>query len=158
AGMLVTEPRKEVVHFTAPVYSYGDAMFVAADNSENYTVEDLKGQTVGAQIGTTFADGLKALGVFVEIKLYDSIADIMRDVKLGRIKAGFGDQPIVAYQIQQNTNLGVRLVDGYKPMQMGDVALAVSKKNPDLLAKLNASIEKFKENGELAKIFAKYGL
>lgn len=158
AGMLVTEPRKAIVNFTDPVYSYGDAMFVAADNGENYTVEDLKGETVGAQIGTTFADGLKALNIFGEIKLYDSIADIMRDVKLGRIKAGFGDQPIVAYQIQQNKNLGVRLVDGYKPIQMGDVALAVSTKNPELLTKLNTSIEKFKDNGELDKIFAKYGL
>ncbi|WP_433850307.1 ABC transporter substrate-binding protein [Brucella pseudogrignonensis] len=158
AGMLVTEARKKAVDFSDPVYSYGDVMFVAADNTENYTIEALKGEVVGAQIGTTFADELKGLGTFKEVKLYDGIADIMRDVKLGRIKAGFGDQPIIAYQIQHNPALGVRIVDGYKPMKTGYVALAVSKKNPELLNKINSAIAKLKTNGELTKIFAKYGL
>ena len=158
AGMFATEERKQVVDFSAPVYAYGDAMFVAADNAENYTTADLKGETIGAQIGTTFADRLQALGIFGEVKLYDSIADIMRDVKLGRIKAGFGDQPIIAYQISRNPDLGVRLVEGYEPLKPGQVALAVAKDNPELLEKVNASIAKLKESGELEEIFAKYGL
>ncbi|WP_196216722.1 substrate-binding periplasmic protein [Paracoccus shanxieyensis] len=158
AGMFATDERRRVVDFSETVYSYGDAMFVAADDSTNYTLDGLKGETVGAQIGTTFADQLKALGTFGEVKLYDSLADIMRDVKLGRIKAGFGDAPIIAYQISKTPALGVRLVDGYTPMKTGDVALAVSKENPELLAKVNASIEKMKANGEMAKIFAAYGL
>ena len=54
-------------------------------------------------------DALKKTGLFKEIKLYDSIADITREVKLGRIKAGFGDAPIIAYQISQNADLGVRI-------------------------------------------------
>lgn len=158
AGMFATDERKKVVDFSTPVYSYGDAMFVAADDATNYTLDDLKGETVGAQIGTTFADKLQALGTFGEVKLYDSIADIMRDVKLGRIKAGFGDKPIVAYQVSQKPELGVRLVEGYEPMQKGDVAVAVSKENSALLEKVNGAIAKLKESGELDKIFAKYGL
>nr|WP_224406809.1 ABC transporter substrate-binding protein [Afifella sp. IM 167] len=158
AGMFATDERKKVVDFSTPVYAYGDAMFVAADDANNYTIDDLKGATVGAQIGTTFADNLQALGTFGEVKLYDSIADIMRDVKLGRIKAGFGDKPIVAYQIAQKPELGVRLVEGYKPLKSGEVALAVAKENGALLEKVNASIAKLKESGELEAIFAKYGL
>jgi polar amino acid transport system substrate-binding protein len=158
AGMLATDERRKVIDFSAPVYSYGEAMFVAANNSSNYTVQDLKGETVGAQIGTTFADSLKALGIFGEVKLYDSIADIMRDVKLGRIKAGFGDQPIIAYQIAKNPDLGVRLVAGYQPMKSGDVCIGVAKDNPELLKKVNDSIAKLKANGQLKAIFAKYGL
>jgi hypothetical protein len=34
--------------------------------------------------------------------MYDSLADVLRDVSLGRIKAGFGDGPILAYQLSQN--------------------------------------------------------
>ncbi|MFD0389718.1 ABC transporter substrate-binding protein [Tistrella bauzanensis] len=112
AGMFATDKRREVVDFSTPVYSYGEGMFVAADDATDYTLDDLNGATVGAQVGTTFADTLKARGTFGEIKLYDSIADIMRDVKLGRIKAGFGDKPIIAYQISQNPKMGVRLVEG----------------------------------------------
>ncbi|MAA99815.1 MAG: amino acid ABC transporter substrate-binding protein [Stappia sp.] len=158
AGMFASDKRKEVVDFSTGVYTYGDAMFVAADDDTAYTVDMLKGEAVGAQVGTVFADKLNALGIFSEVKQYDSLADIMRDVKLGRIKAGFGDKPIVAYQISQNPGFGVRLVEGYEPMSQGTVALAVAKDNPELLETVNAALAKMKESGELAKIFAKYGL
>ncbi|EPX87050.1 ABC transporter substrate-binding protein [Salipiger mucosus] len=158
AGMFATDTRKEVVDFSQTVYSYGDAMFVAADDETEYAIDDLEGEVVGAQIGTTFADQLQAMGTFSEVKLYDSLVDIMRDVQLGRIKAGFGDKPIIGYQIAQNPQLGVRLVEGYEPMGMGQVALAVSKENPELLEQVNASISEMKESGELEDIFGKYGL
>ncbi|MER8369938.1 ABC transporter substrate-binding protein [Mesorhizobium sp. M1348] len=158
ASMFITDKRKQVIDFSTPVYAYGEAMFVAAGDSNNYTIEELRGETVGAQIGSTYAEALEALGVFGQVKLYDSIADMMRDVVLGRIKAGFGDAPIVAYQLSKNPELGVRLVDGYRPMKKGEVALAVAKENPLLLEKVNASIAKLKESGELSRIFAKYGL
>ncbi|WP_296987222.1 substrate-binding periplasmic protein [Thalassospira sp. UBA1131] len=158
AGMFATDKRKEIVDFTQPVYQYGDGMFVAADDSNNYSLDDLAGETVGAQVGSVFADKLRALGTLGEVKLYDSIADIMRDVKLGRIKAGVGDLPVIAYQIKEKPQLGVRLVEDYKPMGMSDVALAVDKGNPELLAKVNAAITELKDSGKLDEIFAKYGL
>ncbi|MBM1816355.1 ABC transporter substrate-binding protein [Pseudosulfitobacter pseudonitzschiae] len=158
AGMFATDKRKEVVDFSTPVYSYGDVAFVKADDEGSYQLDDFAGEVVGAQIGTTFADQLQAKGIFSEVKLYDSLVDIMRDVQLGRIKAGFGDKPIIAYQIAQNPNLGVKLVEGYTPMGTGEVALAVSKENPELLEKVNASIAEMEKSGELAEIFGKYGL
>lgn len=158
ASMFVTAKRQEIIDFSTPVYTYGEAMFVAAGDSTNYTIEQLKGENVGAQIGSTYADALQASGVFGQVKLYDSIADMMRDVVLGRIKAGFGDRPIVAYQISKNPKLGVRLVGGYRPLHEGEVALAVAKNNSRLLNQVNASIAKFEKNGELAKILSRYGL
>lgn len=158
AGMLVTEKRKETVNFSDPVYSYGETLIIAASDPKNYTLEDLKGEVVGAQVGTSFAEALQKTGLFKEIKLYDSIADIMREVKLGRIKAGFGDAPIVAYQLAKNPDLGVRMVQGYKSLVSGDVALAMRKDDAELLKKVNASISKLKASGKLKDIFAKYSL
>lgn len=158
AAMFVTEKRKEVVDFTVPVYEYGEAMFVAADNPTNYSREALKGETVGAPIGSTMAEDLLKTGLFGDVRQYDSIADIIRDVRLHRIKAGFADRPIVAYQLARKPDLGVRLVDGYQPLHMGQVALAVAKGKPELLDKVNAAISKLKQRGDLAKIFAHYGL
>ncbi len=158
AGMLITAARKEVVDFSDPVYSYGEALFVAGTDKKEYQLEDLKGEVVGAQVGTAFADSLKKTGLFKEIKLYDSIADIMREVKLGRIKAGFGDAPIVAYQLSKNPDLGVRMVAGYKPLVPGEVALAIRKDDAELLKQVNASIAKLKESGKLNEIFKKYSL
>ena len=157
AGMLVTEKRKEVVAFSDPVYAYGEAMFVSAD-TKDVTLEDLKGEVVGAQVGTAFVAPLQATGLFKEVKLYDSIADIMRDVKLGRLKAGFGDAPIVKFQVAKNPTLGVRLVPSYTSLTTGEVALAMAKDDTALLAKVNAAIAKLKGDGKLQAIFSKYGL
>ncbi|MGJ4859582.1 ABC transporter substrate-binding protein [Labrys sp. La1] len=158
AAMFVTQKRKEVVDFSLPVYEFGETMFVAANDSNDYTREALKGETVGAPIGSTIAEDLQQTGLFTEVRQYDSIADIVRDVRLGRIKAGFADRPIVAYQLSRKPDLGVRLVEGYKPLHVGQVALAVSKHNAALLERINAAIEKLQRRGDIAKIFAQYGL
>ncbi|TAN18394.1 MAG: amino acid ABC transporter substrate-binding protein [Rhizobiaceae bacterium] len=158
ASMFITKQREKVVDFSTQVYSFGEAMFIAANDEKNYSVEDLKGEIVGAEIGSTTAHALTSLGIFRQVKLYESIADIMRDVKLGRIKAGFGDEPIVAYQLSQKPHLGIRMVKGYTPINKGQLALAVAKGNRKLLEQVNASIAKFRKDGRLAAIFAKYGL
>src|SRR5579864_8838467 len=111
AAMLKTAARAQIVDFSDPVYSYGEGLFVNAEDKRAYkTLDDLKGEIVGAQVGTVFIDALNKKGGFKEVRVYDSVADMMRDVALGRIKAGFGDRPIVAYQLAQGANPQVRLV------------------------------------------------
>jgi len=158
AAIFATDKRRQIVDFSTPVYEFGEAMFVAASDSKNYTLEELKGEMVGAPIGSTIAEDLQAAGLFAEVRQYESISDILRDVKLGRIKAGFADRPIVAYQLSQKPDLGVRLVAGYRPMHVGEVALAVAKGDNKLLERVNAAIAKLKQSGELSKIFSRYGL
>ena len=55
------------------------------------------------------------MGLFSEVKIYDTIPDIMRDVNTGRLKAGFADYPILAYNLKQGGFPEVRLVKSYKP-------------------------------------------
>ena len=92
------------------------------------------------------------------MKVYDTIADIMRDVNVGRLKAGFGDFPIVAYNLQQNRFPEVRLVRSYKPSVTGGVAIGVRKDREDLLRGIEASVAAFKADGTLNRILAKWGL
>jgi polar amino acid transport system substrate-binding protein len=103
AAMLKTAARQQVVDFSDPVYSYGEGLLVKADDARAYaSLDDLKGEVVGAQVGTVFLDMLNKKGIFKEVRSYDSVADMARDLALGRIKAGLGDQPIMAYQMRQN--------------------------------------------------------
>ena len=97
AAMYITPTRQEVVDFSDPIITYGEGVFVAAKDTKDYTaMADLEGEIVGVQIGTAYVKPLTDSGLFKEIKVYDTIPDIMRDVNLGRIKAGFADYPIVA--------------------------------------------------------------
>lgn len=158
AAMIISEERAKVVTFTDPVYHYGEGLFVKAEDEGAYrTWDDLAGKVVGVQVGTRYYDGMTASGKFKEIKVYDLIADIMRDVSLGRIDAGIADYPIVAYQLAQNDQ-GLRLVPEYEAQMAGDVALAVRQDDTELLARLNAGIAAIKDSGELAAIVSKWGL
>lgn len=158
AAMFATAARKEVIDFSEPVYTYGEGLVVPKADTKAYTSqEDLKGTVVGAQVGTAFVDALKKTGLFSEVKVYDTIPDILRDVNAGRLKAGFADYPILAYNLQQGNFADVRLVDGYKPVTVGTVAIGIRKSDTELQAKINASLAKLKANGTIAKILEKWG-
>lgn len=158
AAMYATPERARVVAFSEPVYSYGEGLFVRVDDTESYkTLDDLEGKVVGAQVGTAYVDAIKAHPKIKEVRVYDSIADIMRDVSLGRIDAGVGDWPVVAYQLSQGASQ-VRLVEEYESQITGDVALAVRQSDTDLLATLNSGLAKLKDSGKLDEIVEKWGI
>jgi polar amino acid transport system substrate-binding protein len=159
AAMLATAARKEVIDFSDPVYTYGEGLIVPKTDTKNYAAaEDLKGEVVGAQVGTAYVDALKKTGLFAEVKAYDTIPDILRDVNTGRLKAGYADYPILAHNLRQGSFPEVRLVESYKPATVGTVAIGVRKGDQELKAKINTSLAKLKENGTLAKILDKWGL
>jgi len=159
AAMFATAARKEVIDFSDPVYTYGEGLLVPNTDKKDYAgLEDLKGEAVGAQVGTAFVDALKKAGLFSEVKVYDTIPDILRDVNAGRLKAGFADYPILAYNLKQGGFPEVRLVESYKPTIIGTVSIGVRKTDSELLQKINASLAKLKANGAVDKILDKWGL
>jgi polar amino acid transport system substrate-binding protein len=159
AAMYITPPRKEVIDFSDPIYTYGEGLFVPKGDTKDYaSLEDLKGFTVGAQVGTAYVEPLKKTGYFPEVKIYENIPDIMRDVNSGRLKAGFADYPIVAYNLQQGRFPDARLVRSYKPQVVGSVGIGVRKTDKELLQKINTSLAKLKANGTVSRILAKWGL
>ncbi|MCL7464871.1 ABC transporter substrate-binding protein [Phaeovulum sp. NW3] len=158
AAMYATEERAKVVTFTDTVYTYGEGLFVKSDDAGSYkSLDDLAGKTAGVQVGTAYVEPLKVSGKFADVKVYDTIADIMRDVALGRIDVGFGDRPIVAYQLSQSAS-DVRLVPEYESQVTGNVAIAVRQDDADLLAKINAGLANIKASGKLDEIIAKWGI
>jgi polar amino acid transport system substrate-binding protein len=159
AAMVITEARRKIVDFSDPVYSYGEALIVKTSDATEYkNLDELKGKVVGAQVGTVYIDALQASGLFPEVKVYDSIADILRDVSVGRIEAGFGDHPIVTYQIGLGTHPDVRLVSSYEPRIVGSIGIGVRKEDGELLARINESLARLKANGTIDRILAGWKL
>lgn len=159
AAMSATPVRQKVVDFTDPVYSYGEGLVVpASDTKEYHSIQDLKGYRVGAVIGTNYVDQAKALGILGEVIPYDSLADIIRDIGAGRLQAGLGDGPILAYNFAHTSMPAARLVKEYQPFVVGTISIAVRKDEAPLLDKMNADIARFKQDGTLAKILEKWNL
>lgn len=159
AAMLKTEERAKRVAFSDDVYPYGEGVVIRQDyEGEINTLEDLSGEVLGAQVGTTYVEQLNAMGIFPEIRNYDSLADMMRDVSLGRIVAGVGDAPIMSYQLNQDRFPELQLADNYDQQMVGQLGLAVTLENTELLEEVNASLARLKEDGTVDAIFAHWGL
>jgi polar amino acid transport system substrate-binding protein len=159
AAMYITPARKEVIDFSEPVYSYGEGLIVPKSDTKDYTkFEELKGETVGAQVGTVYVEPLKKTGYFAEVKIYDTIPDILRDVNTGRLKAGFADYPILAYNLKQGLFPDVRLVTSFKPTIVGSIGIGVRKSDAELLGKINAALARLQADGMVKNILAKWGL
>ncbi|APM29410.1 TPA: amino acid ABC transporter substrate-binding protein [Klebsiella pneumoniae] len=158
-GMYITEPRKKVIDFTTPVYSYGEGMIVRKEDTKDYTsFKELPGAVVGAQMGTIFIEPLKQANIFKDVKAYDTLTGIMKDVNAGRIKAGFGDTPSMAYYLSLGEYPNVRLVKSYKPVLPGSLGLGVRKDEEQQLAKLNEAIATMQSNGEITALLEKWKL
>lgn len=157
AGMSPTPKRAEVIDFSQPVAFFGKGIIVnASDKTSYHTIQDLKGTVVGAGVGEETADELMKLGIFKEVKLYNTGADMARDVALGRITAAFNDYPVWKAQEAAGTLQGCRVVDGFMPLRRVPIAFGVKKGNAELLSKINDGLAKIKADGTLDKILKKW--
>lgn len=159
AAITASPERAKIVDFSQEVYSYGDGLVVPASDKATYaSVTDLKGKRVGAQIGTRYIEYLKEKSGAKEVRAYDALPDVLREVANGRLDAGVGDFPVLAYNVSQDRFPQLRLVRDYKSGLVGGINLAVKQGNADLLAKINASLTAMKQDGRLKAIFAKWQL
>jgi len=159
AGMLVTAPRRDVIDFSDSVLAYPEALVVNVTDKTPYrSLADLSGQSVGAQSGTVYADFLQSAVDANQVKLYASLADLLREISQGRLPAGIGDAPLLAYQLAQNVSLRARLVPTYESKLSGSIGIGVRKGDSALLNTINASLAKLRADGTIDRIVAKWNL
>ncbi len=157
AAMLKTTAREKVVDFSEPVYSYGAGLVVLANDPRNYErIEDLKGLTVGVQVGTRFFEQLQAAGA-KQVKTYDNLMDMLLDLSVERINAAYGDAPIFAYELGQLKVQKARLAKSFKPPSIEDVCLVVRKNEPELLGRLNTAVKRI-QTTNIKTILDRWGL
>ncbi len=159
AAMFITPVRLEVVDFSQPIYSYGEGVVVPVTDKTGYvTMADLKGKRVGVQVGTAFVDPLQKSGLFTEVKLYDTTADLMRDANAGRIDAGFLDSPIAGFAISRGLFPNLRMATTFKPTMVSSIGIATRKGDTETMGKVNAALTKLKADGTIDGILKKWGL
>jgi polar amino acid transport system substrate-binding protein len=157
AAMLKTPERAKVVDFSDPVYSYGAGIVVPVRGGKTFkNIAELRGTTVGVQVGTRFYDQLKAAGV-QQLKTYDNLMEMLGDLSVGRIGAAYGDEPIFNYQIAQAGIRSARVAAEFHPPSVEDVGLVMRKGDTELLVRINASIQRLKST-KIRSILNRWGL
>lgn len=159
AGMTPTPAREKFISYSQEVTAFGDGLIVRDDNKQTYTsMQDFKGQVIGSPSGTDYSQKLIDSGIAKEVKLYDSPADMTRDLQLGRIAGGLSDYPILKAQEKAGKLTGLHVVEGYKPMTVSPMAFGVKKGNDALLGKINDALTAMKADGTLAKLKSKWNM
>lgn len=159
AGMTPTPERAKRIAFSQQVTAFGAGLVVRDDNKKTYhSWQDLKGEVVGTMAGTDYTQSLMQSGIAQEVKVYDSPADMTRDLALGRIAAGMNDYPILKAQAKAGGLKGMHVVEGYKPESVSPMAFGVKKGNDKLLADINTALTAMKADGSLQAIKNKWGM
>jgi polar amino acid transport system substrate-binding protein len=159
-GMYITPERQKVINFTDPVFGYGEGLIVQEGDKKTKSLEDLKGKTVGVQIGTSYKDMLdqKNKSLNLNIKTYQTTADLLKDIENKRLDAAIADSPTFTYLKSKNPGANFRIVDDYVPSLAGKIGIGVAKKNTALVEKLNKAIAAAKKDGTIKKIYKKWGV
>ena len=156
AAMLRTPERERVVTFSDPIYHYAGALIVRGDDKRVWTdLGQVGTMRVGAQIGSRFIDQLHQAGAR-NVSTYESLVDIMRDLENGRIDIGYGDEPILRYQLRVGGRRNVRIVEQFRAPAMEELCL-VMRKDDSRLKKINAAIARLTVR-DIPAINRKWGL
>ena len=152
AGMTVTEDRKASVD-SSDTYATASQMIIVKEDSKIAGPDDLKGVTVGVQLGTTgdiYVSDLEADGTTVE--RYNKGFEAVQALSQGKIDAVVIDgEPAKTFVSESE---GLKILD--EAFTVEEYAIAVKKGNSELLDKINTALESLKDNGTLDEIVAKY--
>lgn len=152
AAITITEERQKNMLFSDPYMDAGLIVVVNATNDSIKSLDDLKGKTVAAQLGTTGEEAAKAIEN-VNYKPYDTYQFAFQDLANGQVDAVVADNPVA---------LGyVKSMDG-KIKTVGDVfnsapyGIAFCNKQTALKDKVNSALKELIADGTIDSIVQKY--
>jgi polar amino acid transport system substrate-binding protein len=156
SSVSITEERKKAMDFSDPYFEVKQGVIVAKTSGIKGDA-DLKGKTVGAQIGTTgFFAAKKIEGT--KAKSYDEVGLAVEDLYNGRIDAVICDDAVAADYALQNPKYSKKLMLAYliEAEEKEYLGFPVQKGDKETLKMINESLAKVKASGEYDKIFSKW--
>ncbi len=152
AGMNATEERKQNVEFSKDYYSDGQ-IFISQPDSEIKSLEDLKGKTVGVQLGSIQAEGAEKLAkeYDFEVKTLDDVGIVVQEILSNRVDIGYMDKAVAEGYIESQDLVGFT-----DPTESAPGMAVAFPKDSELVDKVNDIITELEENGEIAKLEEKW--
>ena len=170
SAMTINEERDEQVDFSDPYFTAYQTLVVLED-SDISSREDLRGETVGAQKGTTgeaAAEELKAdLDGDLTIRSYDQIPGAFDALLNNQVSAVVNDNTVNADFVARQD--GVRFVEGegaaadqgeaappYLTLTVEQYGIAFTEDDNELREQVNDALATVRESGRYDEIYAKY--
>lgn len=156
SSVTITEERRQTMDFSIPYINAGQVLIVRQDAPANWTtLEDLVGQSVGAQIGTTGSFEVDRVAG-VTLRTYDELGMAIEDLAQGRIAGVVADTPIAADFALQNENYSRVLKIVGEPFTEEYYGVAVRRGNSEVLNLINAGLEIVLQDGTAEELEQKW--
>jgi polar amino acid transport system substrate-binding protein len=154
SAMTITEERAEQVAFSEPYFDADQSLLIRAEDEETYaTLDDLAGQTIGVQSGTTgeeYANENAPDGA--TIREYETGDALFPALVSGDIAAALQDFPVNKYRANQDDEFIVT-----ETFPTGEqYGFAMSQDNAGLLTAVNEALAAMQEDGTYDEIYAKW--
>lgn len=156
SGISITEERKEKVAFSDPYYMSTQTLLIQEDGEEFANMDELKGKTVGSQLGTTSDDIISSFEG-VEVKKLNNATDAVQDLINGRIDAVIVDDSVALEFMKEREGLKMIVPEGLN-IEDAPMGMIFPKEEEDLLNDVNGALQDLKDSGKLNEIIRKYGL
>lgn len=150
AGMTPTTERKKNVDFS-DIYYEAKNTIVAPKGSNLTKSEDLVGKNVGVQLGSTQEEAAKKFKG-VKLKSLNRTAEIIQEVKAGRIDAAIIEDTIAKGFIGSNPDLEFNTIPN-----VGEAGSAIAfPKGSELVDDFNRVLAQMKQSGEIENLVKKW--
>lgn len=152
SGMNPDNDRKKSVDFSDIYYESKHFMVVRKDDANKITKEeDLKGKTIGVQLGTTQEKIVREKFKDSKIETLPTVPDLMMILEGGKVDAVVTEDAVAENYVQTSDKLALNGIE-YNDGETG-VAVAVRKNNEDLVKKLNETIKRLKKEGKIEEFY-----
>lgn len=155
SGMSATEARKKAADFTDSYFLTENVFMKRAEDKTINSKDDIKGKSVGTQLGTVQEIAIRELKDIKPVTMEDPITVILA-LKNGKIDVAVFDTSVAYGYIRQNPEI----VEFHKEPDGSDgFSFAFNKgKKTELVAKINEALKELKEDGTFDKLLDKYSL
>ena len=150
AGMTATSERRESVDFSINYVDAAQVIIVRADDDSITTPEDLAGKVIGVQMGTTGDIYVSEEIAATSVMRYKNGIDASIELSNGKLDAVVIDE-MPANEIVAN-NARLKVLEA--PLTEEQYAIAMAKGQEDLVAVVNAVLERLLASGEVDRLIA----
>jgi His/Glu/Gln/Arg/opine family amino acid ABC transporter permease subunit len=154
SDVVITDERKKTNAFSRPYFLAGETIARRKGDERVRTSADLKDKTVCVQLGTTGEKAVEGLGLpESRIRKFDTIQEALLEVTNGRADAVVADEPALKFILAKDYP-ALELTGGVFVHE--NYAVVLPQNEPELLAAVNAALDRILTDGRYAKIYERW--
>jgi polar amino acid transport system substrate-binding protein len=153
AASTITPERSQTVDFSDPYYQANQSLVVAAD-SDTATIDDLGGQTVGAQDGTTGEEYANDETPASQVRGFPEGPDAINALRAGQVDAVIIDQPVAVDAVESLGGGDIKIAQEIVTSELYGIPFAPD--NDALREAVNGALQELKDNGTIADLYQQY--